>query len=125
MTLATLRSTLASSFSALPASVYATVPEVVIPPAIVLVPDTPYLVPNIINKSTTKVQVNYAITVAVAYNSNPGSLDNLEQLIMSVLAALPAGYEVGNVTQPMPVKVGPSNLLAADILVSTQYTEGA
>ena len=125
MSLADLRSTLAGSFSALPASVYATVPEVVIPPAIVLVPDTPYLVPNIINKSTTKVQVNYAITVAVAYNSNPGSLDNLEQLIMSVLAALPAGYEVGNVTQPMPVKVGPSNLLAADILVSTQYTEGA
>lgn len=125
MSLADLRSNLAGSFSALPASVYATVPEVVIPPAIVLVPDTPYLVPNIINKSTTKVQVNYAITVAVAYNSNPGSLDNLEQLIMSVLAALPAGYEVGNVTQPMPVKVGPSNLLAADILVSTQYTEGA
>ena len=125
MSLADLRTSLAGNFTSLPATVYAYVPEVVIPPAIVIVPDAPYLSPNLINQSTTKVQVNYAITVAVAYNSNPGALDNLEQLVMDVLAALPSGYEVGNVMQPMPVKVGPSNLLATDILVSTQYTEGA
>ncbi len=33
------------------------------------------------------------ITVAVAYNSNPASLDNIEQLIISVLAVIPKFIE--------------------------------
>lgn len=107
------------------ASKYAFVPETVIPPAVVILGDAPYLEPNLISSGAVSMKVNFTITCAVAYASNASALDNLDKLIMEVLASIPDGYEVGNVTQPMPVKVGPSNLLAADIPVSTQYTEGA
>jgi hypothetical protein len=59
----------------------------------------------------------------VAYNSNPASLDNLEQLVMGILAAVPAGYQVGNVEKPAPLEIGASNMLCADINVSTYYTQ--
>ncbi|NBU93268.1 MAG: hypothetical protein EBS18_01680 [Actinobacteria bacterium] len=63
------------------------------------------------------------ITVAVAYNSNPASLDNIEQLIMSVLAVIPNGYEVSSVERPTVSQVGASTLLIADIRVSTYYNQ--
>ena len=89
----------------------------------VLVPDSPYLELETINKSTLHAKINLTITVAVAYNSNPASLDNLEQLIMSVLAVIPTGYIVGAVERPTVTQVGPSNALVADIRVSTYYTQ--
>lgn len=107
------------------ASKFAYVPETVIPPAVVVLGDQPFLEPNVIGDSVVSLKVNFTITCAVGYASNVGAVDNLEKLIIEVLASIPAGYEVGNVTQPMPVRVGPSTLLAADIPVSTQYTEGA
>jgi secreted protein with Ig-like and vWFA domain len=67
--------------------------------------------------------LNYTITVAVAYNSNPGSLDNLEKLILQILAVIPSGYVVGQIERPTVTSVGASNLLAADINVSTYYTQ--
>lgn len=124
MTIASLRADLADSFIGISANVYSSVPEAVIPPAIVLIPDSPYLVPNLINKSTLKVEVNFIISVAVAYNSNAGALDNLEQLTLEVLAALPNGYEVGNIDRPTVMQVGASNLLVSDISVMTHYAEG-
>lgn len=108
----------------IPATTYAAVPETLIPPAIAILADSPYLIPNLINKSTIKVEVKLIISCAVAYNSNPGSLDNLEQLIIDVLAALPNGYAVETIDAPTIASVGPSSLLVSDIRVSTYYTEG-
>lgn len=107
------------------ATVYASVPEAPIAPAVVIVPDSPYIVPNLINKATIKVEVNFIIACCVAYNSNPGSLDNVEQLVMEVLAALPDGYVVGDIARPTIVQVGASNLLVTELSVTTYYTEGA
>lgn len=122
---ADVRGALATALSGVQATVYDHVPEAVIPPAVVLVPDSPYLVPNLINKATTKVEVNLVISAAVAYNSNPGALDNLEQLVISILAALPAGYEVGNIERPTVNTIGVSKMLISDISVTTYYTQGA
>ena len=122
-TLAGTRLTLAAAFNSLAATSYGYVPESPIPPAIVIVPSSPYLEQQLINKATIKVKVNFTITAIVAYNSNPASLDNLEQLIMGILAAIPAGYVVGNVDRPTPLEVGASTMLTADINVSTTYTQ--
>jgi len=122
-TLAGTRTTLASAFSSLAATSYAYVPESPIPPAIVIVPGSPYLEQQLINKATLKVTANFTITAIVAYNSNPASLDNLEQLIMGILAAVPAGYVIGYVERPTPLEVGASTMLTADINVSTTYTQ--
>jgi hypothetical protein len=122
-TLADTRSALANAFTSLAATCYPSVPEAPIPPAIVIVPSSPYLEQQLIGKSVIKIKANFTITAIVSYNSNPASLDNLEQLIMGILAAVPAGYVVGNVEKPTPLEVGASTMLCADINVSTTYTQ--
>jgi hypothetical protein len=117
------RAALANAFSALSANVYPSVPESPIPPAIVVVPDSPYMEIVLIGKAKTQVKLNFAITAIVASNSNAGSLDNLEKLIMGILAAMPAGYVVGVVEKPTVLEVGASPMLVADINVSTYYTQ--
>ena len=122
-TIADTRAALASAFSSLAANVYSSVPEAPIPPAIVVVPSTPYMEVVLIGKSQVKVQLNFAISAVVASNSNAGSLDNLEKLIMGILAAMPAGYVVGQIEKPTVLEVGQSPMLVADINVSTHYTQ--
>jgi len=117
------RAALANAFSALSANVYGSVPESPIPPAIVIVPDSPYMEVELIGKTSTKVKLNFAISAIVASNSNAGSLDNLEKLIIGILAAMPAGYVVGNVEKPTVLEVGQSPMLVADVNVSTYYTQ--
>jgi len=121
--IAETRSALATAFSALSANIYPSVPESPIPPAIVVVPDSPYMEVVLIGKSKTQVKLNFAITAIVASNSNAGSLDNLEKLIIGILAAMPAGYVVGVVEKPTVLEVGQSPMLVADINVSTYYTQ--
>tara|TARA_R110000822_G_scaffold70074_1_gene169721 strand:- start:184 stop:564 length:381 start_codon:yes stop_codon:yes gene_type:complete len=121
--LADVRTPLQTALSGLVASVYSGVPEAIIAPAIVLIPDAPYLEPNLINGSTTKVKINLTVTGIVANNSNAAALDNLEQLMISILGAMPSGYLVGNINQPQPLEIGAGKYLVADLQVSTQYTE--
>ena len=123
--LSSIRTPLATALAGVAGNVYSFVPETVIPPAVVVVPDSPYLELETINKSTIHAKINFTISVAVAYNSNPASLDNIEQLIMSVLAVIPTGYVVSSVERPTVSQVGASTLLIADVRVSTYYTQTA
>ena len=120
--LSSIRTPLATALAGVAGNIYSFVPETVIPPAVVVVPDSPYLELETINKSTIHTKINFTISVAVAYNSNPASLDNIEQLIISVLAVIPNGYIVSSVERPTVTTVGASTLLIADVRVSTYYT---
>ena len=117
-----IRTPLATALAGVAGNVYSFVPETVIPPAVVVVPDSPYLEFETISKSNIRAKVNFTISVAVAYNSNPASLDNIEQLVISVLAVIPNGYIVSSVERPTVTQVGASTLLIADVRVSTYYT---
>jgi hypothetical protein len=121
--LSSVREPLATAMSGVAANVYAYVPEAPQVPFCVTVPASPYLELQTINKSTLHTKINLVISVAVAYNSNPASLDNLEQLIMSVLAVIPVGYTIEAVEKPTVTQVGPSNCLVSDVRVSTYYTQ--
>ena len=123
--LSDIRTPLATALGTVAGNVYSFVPESIYPPAVVVVPDSPYLELETINKSTIHTKINFTISVAVAYNSNPASLDNIEQLIMSVLAVIPSGYVVSTVERPTVSQVGASTLLIADIRVCTYYTQTA
>jgi hypothetical protein len=123
--LSQVRQPLATALGSVAGNVYSFVPESVIPPAVVVVPDSPYLELETINKTTIHTKINFTISVAVAYNSNPASLDNIEQLILSVLAVIPSGYVVSSVERPTVTQVGASTLLIADVRVSTYYTQTA
>ena len=117
------RATLATAFSGLAATSYSSVPESPIPPAIAILPGSPYMEVVLIGKAKTQVKLNFAISAIVASNSNAGSLDNLEILVIGILAAMPAGYVVGVVEKPTVLEVGQSPMLVADINVSTYYTQ--
>jgi len=120
--LSAVRTPLATALAGVTANVFSYVPENVPVPAVVLVPGTPYLEFDTIGKATFRCKINFTISCCVTYSSNPASLDNIEQLIESVVLAIPTGYEVGDVQRPTVTQVGASNLLVADIGVSTHYT---
>ena len=119
----TVRQPLATAFASVAGNVYGYVPEAPMVPFVVQVPDSPYLEIETLGNAQVRTKINLVISVAVAYNSNPASLDNLEQLVISVLKVIPVGYIVGAVEKPTVTQVGPSNVLVADIRVSTYYTQ--
>jgi hypothetical protein len=118
-----VRDPLRTALLGVAASVYSSVPEAVIPPACIILYDSPMMESTLIGKASVKVKLNFIVTAAVAYNSNAGSLDNLEKLLIEILGAIPSGYVVGDVQRPSITSVGASNLLVADLSISTYYTQ--
>lgn len=118
-----VRGALKTAISSVAANVYDSVPEAPMVPFAAVVPAAPYLETVLIGKSAVKLKVNLVITLGVAMYSNAAALDNIEQLTISILAALPANYTLGNVSNPIPVQIGASEILACEIEVSTYYTQ--
>ena len=119
-----IRGVIKTALANVSANVYDHVPEAPQVPAVVIVPDSPYMEIEMIGKARTRVKLNYRITAAVAYFSNPASLDNLEKLIISILGALSASkYELSTVEQPAVTQVGTTNLLVSDIRLSVRYEQ--
>jgi len=119
-----VRGAIKTALASVTANVYDHVPESPIVPAVVIVPDSPYMELELIGKSTTRVKLNYTISAAVAYLSNPASLDNLEKLVISILGALNGSkYELSTVERPTVTQVGTTNLLVSDIRLSVRYEQ--
>ena len=98
-----VRTPLKTALSTIAANVYNGIPETMTSPSICLVPDAPYLESVLIGKAVTRVKINLTVTGVVGYSNNAAALDNLEKLMISIITAMPAGYEVGNVNQPQPL----------------------
>ena len=117
-----VRGAIKTALAGVSANVYDHVPEAPIVPAVVIIPDSPYMELETIGKSKVRVKLNYTISALVAYLSNPASLDNLEKLVISTLAALgSSGYELSTVERPSVNQVGTTNLLVSDIRLSVRY----
>jgi hypothetical protein len=117
-----VRGALKTAIQGVAANTYDSVPEAPIVPFAAVVPSTPYLEANLIGTST-RVKVNLVITVGVAMYSNASALDNIEKLVMSILAVIPSGYTVGSVSNPVPMTIGASEILMSEIELSTQSTQ--
>lgn len=121
-----IRGGIKTALATVSANIYDHVPESPIVPAVVMVPDSPYMELEAIGKATIRVKLNYTITACVAYLSNPASLDNLEKLVLSILGALTASkYELSIVERPSVTQVGSTNLLVSDIRLSVRYEQTA
>jgi hypothetical protein len=119
-----IRGAIKTALASVTANVYDHVPESPIVPAVVIVPDSPYMELESIGRSNVRVRLNYTITACVAYLSNPASLDNLEKLVISILGALSASkYELSVVERPSVTQVGSTNLLVSDIRLSVRYEQ--
>lgn len=92
--------------------VYTEAPESPTPPCVVLVPDDPYIEPTTIG-SRLEARVRLRLTAVAPSLDNHGSLDTLEQLLVTVWSALPQGVEVGHASRPGLTLVGPVELLTA------------
>lgn len=117
-----VRGAIKTAISSVAANTYDSVPEAPIVPFAAVVPSNPYLEANLLGTST-RVKVNLVITVGVAMHSNAAALDNIEKLVLSILAVIPSGYTVGSVSNPTPLIIGASEILACEIELSTQYTQ--
>lgn len=118
-----VRGAIKTAISGVAINPYDAVPEAPQVPFAAIVPNTPYLEPNLIGTST-RVKINLIITVGVAMYSNNAALDNIEKLVMSILAVIPQGYTVGSVSNPIPMTLASgSDILACEIDISTQYTQ--
>ena len=120
---ADIRTPLQTALSTIAANVYNGIPETMTSPSIILVADSPYLESTLINGSTTKVKINMLVTGVIGHSSNAAALTNLEDLMISIISTMPAGYVVGNVSSPAVLEVGAGNFLTADLQVSTYYTD--
>ena len=121
-----VRGAIQTALAGVTANVYDTVPEAPIVPAVMVIPDSPYMELESIGRANVRVKLNYTISAAVAYFSNSASLDNLEKLVISILSALSASkYELSTVERPSVVQVGTTNLLVSDIRLSVRYEQTA
>jgi hypothetical protein len=118
-----VRSVIETAISSVAANVYDFVPEAPIPPFAAIVPSSPYMEVELIGRNSVRVKLNYIISAGVAYFSNPASLDNLEKLVISILSALPTGYELSIVETPSVTQVGTSTFLVSDIRLSVRYEQ--
>ena len=121
--LSSVRNPLKTALAGVAANVFDSVPESPIVPFAAIVPNVPYLQPTLLGKDTVKLRLNFVLTVGVAIYDNQSALDNWEQLVISILAAIPSGYEVGDVSNPIPLNIGASEILACEIQLSTYYTQ--
>jgi hypothetical protein len=122
MSLATLRSTLKNAIASNSNySVYDHVPEVIIPPCVVLVAGDPYLEPLVIgnNKGFT---VRYKIEVVGQSFSAPDALTNLENDINIVLGLVPVKWSITGVSSPRLRPTNSTDLYSVEIDIQSTYS---
>jgi hypothetical protein len=116
--LVTLRDSLASDLSAAGRVVYAFPREQITPPAIVLVPASPYLTPASIGGAGNRINVRFELTAVVGAADNQAALANLEALALSVFDLLPSGTSIINGwSQPQIQEVTGNQMLTSSLTI--------
>jgi len=121
--LVTLRDDLASDLSAAGRVVYAFPREQITPPAIVLVPASPYITPVSIGGLSNRLNVRFALTVVVGAADNQAALANIETLMLDVFSALPTGTGIINgFSQPQIEEVTGNQMLTSSLTIELVTT---
>jgi hypothetical protein len=122
MALSTLRAGLKTAITSnTKYTAYDHVPEIIIPPAALILASDPYLEPIVIgNSKNYYVRLTLEI-VSVTY-SNPSALTNLEDDIETVLGLIPLNFIVLSVSSPRIRSTNSTDLLSAEIQLQTAYT---
>lgn len=121
--LVTLRNDLATALGAAGRVVYAFPREQITPPALVLVPAAPYLVPASIGGAGNRITVRFELTAIVGAADNQAALANIETLMLDVFGALPLGVGIVNGwTQPQIQEVSGQQMLTSSIIIELVTT---
>jgi hypothetical protein len=119
---ATVRTNLATALSAAGRVVYAFPKEQITPPALVLVPASPYVVPVGIGGLNNRINLRFDLTAVVGAADNQAALANIETLMLAVFDTLPAGVSVGTWSQPDIVEVSGQQMLTSQITIELVTT---
>jgi hypothetical protein len=122
VTLSTVRTDLANALAGAGYKVHRYPPATVVPPAVVIVPDDPYLTAEVIGSGGNRWAVAFELIVAVAALDNEGQLIQLENITVDVVRRLPQGVALGTIQRPTVEQVGPSELLTTRIPVTVRAT---
>lgn len=120
--LVTQRNAIATSLAAAGRVVMAYPKENVTAPALVLVPGSPYLTPQVIGGAKNRVGVKFDLTAIVNAADNQAALANLEALMLSVFTALPVGLTIGSWSQPTVQQVGNADMLISQVSIELATT---
>ena len=116
--LVTLRNSLASALSAAGRVVYAFPREQITPPALVLVPASPYLSPASIGGAGNRINVRFELTAIVGAADNQAALANIEALMLATFDTLPTGTAIINGwTQPQIQEVSGQTMLTSSLTI--------
>ena len=122
MALSTLRAALKTAITSnTNYSAYDHVPEIIIPPAALILASDPYLEPMVIG-NTKNWYVRMTLEVVSTTYSNPSALTNLEDDIETILGLLPTNWIILSVSSPRIRQTNSTDLLTAEIQLQTAYT---
>ena len=119
---ATLRTDLAEALEAAGRVVYSFPREQITPPALVLVPSSPYVVPVAIGGLNNRINLRFDLTAIVGAADNQAALANIETLMLAVFDLLPAGASVDQWTQPNVITIGSNEMLTSQITIELVTT---
>jgi hypothetical protein len=121
--LVSLRNDLASALGAAGRVVYAFPREQITPPALVLVPASPYLIPVAIGGLSNRINVRFELTAIVGAADNQAALANMESLMLDVFNELPIGTSVINGwTQPQIQEISGQQMLTSSLTIELVTT---
>ena len=122
MALSDLRNTLKTAItSGTNYTAYDHVPEIIIPPACLILASDPYLEPMVIGNGKN-YYVRLTLEVVSTTYSNPSALKNLEDDIETILGLIPLNYIILSVSSPRIRQTNSTDLLTAEIQLQTAYT---
>ena len=119
--LATYRDNLAATLASAGRVVYAWPNENITPPAIVLVPGSPYITVGSIGG--TRLHVRFDVTCIVNAADNRAALANIETLILSVTDLLANNISfLGGWSQPTVQQIGNADMLISQLNIEMVTT---
>jgi len=122
MALSTLRAGLKTAITSnTNYTAYDHVPEIIIPPAALILASDPYLEPIVIGNNKNWY-VRLTLEVVSTTYSNPSALTNLEDDIETILGLIPTSWIILSVSSPRIRQTNSTDLLAAEIQLQTAYT---
>jgi len=122
MALSTLRAGLKTAITSnTNYTAYDHVPEIIIPPAALILASDPYLEPIVIGNNKNWY-VRLTLEVVSTTYSNPSALTNLEDDIETILGLIPTSWIILSVSSPRIRSTNSTDLLSAEIQLQTAYT---
>jgi hypothetical protein len=118
------RELLIDAFTSSGYKVYDTVPNIPTPPAIVIVPDSPWILPGRLG-SNLNYECRWRILIVIKKRQNAAETLDTENAVDTILNLIPTSYQVTAVNAPQLNDIGAQGtVITTEIDVSIHMKEG-